>query len=81
MNQNVFSKVVVAGHTDSTGPEEFNEELGMKRANTVKEVLTSKGVASSKIETVTFGETKPIAPNSTRDGRQKNRRVDFELKK
>jgi len=81
LNQNVFSKVVVAGHTDSTGPEEFNEELGMKRANTVKEVLTSKGVASSKIETVTFGETKPIAPNSTRDGRQKNRRVDFELKK
>lgn len=81
LNQNVFSKVVVAGHTDSTGSEEFNEELGLKRANTVKDVLTSKGVASSKIETLTYGETKPVAPNTSREGRQKNRRVEFELKK
>lgn len=81
LNQNVFSKVVVAGHTDSTGPEDFNEELGLKRANTVKDVLTSKGVSSSKIETLTYGETKPTATNATREGRQQNRRVEFELKK
>lgn len=81
LNQNVFSKVVVSGHTDITGSKEFNEELGLKRANTVKDVLTSKGVASSKIETLSYGETKPIAPNTTREGRQKNRRVEFELKK
>jgi len=53
----------------------------LKRANTVKDVLTSKGVSSSKIETVTYGETKPTATNATREGRQQNRRVEFELKK
>lgn len=81
LHQNVFSKVVVAGHTDSTGPEEYNDKLGLQRANAVKDALTSKGVAASKIETVSYGETKPIAPNNTLEGRKKNRRAEFELKR
>lgn len=81
LHQNVFSKVVVAGHTDSTGPEEYNQQLGLDRANAVKNALTSKGVSASKIETVSFGETQPIAPNNTLDGRKKNRRAEFELKR
>jgi len=79
LKNNVFNKLVLAGHADSIGPDDYNQTLGLQRANAVKEVLTSKGIPAAKIETVSFGETKPVAPNTTPEGRQKNRRVELNV--
>lgn len=64
------------GHTDSIGTEAYNQKLSVRRAETVKAYLVRKGVAADRIVTVGFGETKPIADNKTREGRELNRRVE-----
>jgi outer membrane protein OmpA-like peptidoglycan-associated protein len=71
--------VQVAGHTDSTGGERYNMLLSQQRAGAVADVLTSFGVQSVRIDTVGFGETQPIATNSTETGRARNRRVELTL--
>jgi outer membrane protein OmpA-like peptidoglycan-associated protein len=81
LKQKVFSKVVVSGHADTTGPAEFNMKIGMDRANAVKEALTAKGISASKIEAVSYGEEKPRHSNNTLEGRQRNRRVEIEVKR
>lgn len=64
------------GHADSTGPEAFNEKLGLARAETVKRYLAEQhNVPIEKISVATFGENQPAASNATRDGRAQNRRV------
>ncbi len=70
------TRIVVEGHTDSTGSEAYNQELSKRRAQAVKNVIVSKGVASSRIEAIGFGESKPYASNNTAGGRQLNRRVN-----
>lgn len=72
--------ILVKGHTDSTGSEKYNQELSERRAKTVKNYLIDKGVSGPKITSIGFGETMPIAPNDTPEGRQKNRRVEIEIK-
>jgi len=68
--------IEVEGHTDSTGPEEYNEQLGMQRAVTVRDYLyQSQGIPLHAISVFSFGETQPIADNGTQDGRARNRRV------
>ncbi len=69
----------VEGHTDSTGSEQYNLELSARRAVAVKDLITQRGVSPSRIETVTFGETRPIATNETEAGRQMNRRVEIKI--
>ncbi len=69
----------VEGHTDSTGSEQYNLELSARRAVAVKDLIIQKGVVSSRVETVTFGETRPIATNETEAGRQMNRRVEIKI--
>ncbi len=69
----------VAGHTDNTGSEAYNQTLSEKRASTVAQYLTSKGIRSDRIITVGAGETHPIASNYTPEGRQANRRVELSL--
>lgn len=69
----------VAGHTDNTGSAAYNQTLSEKRASTVAQYLTSKGVRSDRIITVGAGETRPIASNDTPEGRQANRRVELSL--
>lgn len=69
--------VTVTGHTDSTGPEEYNQGLSERRAQAVADHLASeKGVSRNLMTVVGKGETDPIASNSTREGRQQNRRVE-----
>jgi outer membrane protein OmpA-like peptidoglycan-associated protein len=66
----------IEGHTDSSGPEEINERIGMERADAVKRYLyETHQVPLHKINIISFGENKPAAPNNTRDGRAQNRRV------
>lgn len=69
----------VEGHTDSTGSEQYNLELSARRAVAVKNLIVQQGVSPSRIETVTFGESRPIATNETETGRQMNRRVEIKI--
>ncbi|MET1056974.1 MAG: OmpA family protein [Pedobacter sp.] len=73
--------VSVRGHADSRGRYKYNWVLSDKRAISVKDYLVSKGVKENRIITTPYGSTVPIATNSTAAGRQKNRRVEIELKK
>jgi outer membrane protein OmpA-like peptidoglycan-associated protein len=69
----------VEGHTDSVGSEEYNMDLSFRRANSVRDLLVQRGVHIRRIETVGFGETKPVATNATEAGRQLNRRVEIKV--
>ena len=71
--------VEVAGHTDNTGGVEYNQQLSERRANSVAQYLESQGLASNRVVTVGAGETKPVADNSTVEGRTANRRVELTL--
>jgi OOP family OmpA-OmpF porin len=67
----------IDGHTDSVGPENYNQGLGQRRAETVKGYLVSKGIRFSRLTARSFGESRPVASNDTEDGRQTNRRVEL----
>ena len=73
-------KLNIAGHTDNQGKPAANLTLSKNRANAVKEYLVKKGVAATRLKAEFFGDKKPIAPNKTPEGRQKNRRVEMRLK-
>ena len=69
---------LVAGHTDSTGPDAYNYELGQQRAGSVAQYLiTQKGIDPLQVTTVSYGKHTPIADNATRTGRSKNRRIEI----
>jgi OOP family OmpA-OmpF porin len=69
--------VSVEGNTDSIGSEAYNQGLSERRAQSVADYMASLGIESSRMRTVGFGETRPIAPNDTEDGRALNRRVEL----
>jgi outer membrane protein OmpA-like peptidoglycan-associated protein len=69
----------VAGHTDSTGSDSHNQQLSERRASTVAQYLTGRGVNTQRVLTVGAGETHPVASNDTPEGRQANRRVELSL--
>ncbi|MGV8878032.1 MAG: OmpA family protein [Sphingobacteriaceae bacterium] len=68
--------VQIQGHTDATGTAAYNKWLSDKRAVSVKTFVTSAGVSADRIQTIGYGDTKPIAPNNTPESRAKNRRVE-----
>jgi outer membrane protein OmpA-like peptidoglycan-associated protein len=70
-------KLQISGHTDNVGDAQKNLVLSKQRAEAVKAYLVSKGVEASRLNTLFFGETQPIATNDTPEGRQKNRRVEM----
>jgi OOP family OmpA-OmpF porin len=71
--------VIAIGHTDSIGSDAYNQKLSVRRAESVKAYLVSKGVEPNRIYTEGKGEKQPVASNKTADGRQKNRRVEIEV--
>ena len=71
--------VEVAGHTDSTGSEAYNQSLSERRAASVATYLQSQGVSSQRLITVGMGELRPVADNSSAAGRQANRRVEITM--
>ena len=72
--------IEIAGHTDSSGSDTYNQRLSQRRAQSVKDYLVSRGVPSEKIQTIGFGESKPIASNKTKTGRARNRRVEVRIR-
>jgi OOP family OmpA-OmpF porin len=71
----------VEGHTDSTGTAAFNRKLSQQRAESVLKYLAGKGVRAGRMQAKGFGPDKPIADNATDDGKEKNRRVEFNILK
>lgn len=67
--------IVIEGHADERGPERYNEGLGMKRAQAVFEMLSGRGVAEGRMETKTYGESRPAVPGSDEDAWASNRRA------
>lgn len=73
------TNIIIEGHTDATGPENYNYQLSERRAKAVEAYLASQGVPSSRFTVVGYGESQPVASNETEEGRQKNRRVDVAI--
>jgi outer membrane protein OmpA-like peptidoglycan-associated protein len=79
LQENPTMQIEVAGHTDSEGDDAANMKLSDDRARAVMTFLTQHGVAASRLRSQGYGESKPVAPNSTKEGRQQNRRVEFTI--
>jgi outer membrane protein OmpA-like peptidoglycan-associated protein len=77
LNENPDLKVEIRGHTDNTGNPQANLALSSDRAFTVMDYLISKGIPKSRLGFKGFGDSKPIAPNTTEEGKAKNRRTEF----
>lgn len=69
--------VEISGHTDSDGSDSYNQQLSQDRANSVKQWLVNNGISGDRIETVGYGEDRPIAPNDSPENKLKNRRIEF----
>jgi len=80
MKQYGQTSTVVGGHTDSVGTDAYNQRLSERRANAVRDVLVNQhGLDASRVDAVGYGESRPVADNSTEEGRAINRRVEAEV--
>lgn len=70
------ARIEISGHTDTTGKKAVNKKLSQQRADSVRDYLVSKGVEADRVTAVGYGDEKPVAPNDTAEGRQKNRRIE-----
>ncbi|MFP3493207.1 OmpA family protein [Pseudomonas sp. SIMBA_059] len=76
MKQYPNTTTVVEGHTDSVGPDAYNQKLSQRRADAVKQVLVKDGIAPNRVSSVGYGKSRPVADNATEAGRAINRRVE-----
>lgn len=77
LKENPETNVLIIGHTDNTGSDEYNNRLSARRAESVKDFATAQGILSHRLNVQGKGEMEPIADNSTEEGRSKNRRVEI----
>jgi len=77
LNENQGTKVMIEGHTDSRGPDQYNQELSQRRAQAVADALAFRGIDRGRIEAVGKGESLPVASNDSAAGQQQNRRVEL----
>jgi outer membrane protein OmpA-like peptidoglycan-associated protein len=80
LKANAGVRITIAGHTDSSGDEKANKLLSEKRADAVKQFLLGRGVDVTRLESIGYGATKPVADNTTDEGRAKNRRTEFVIR-
>jgi OOP family OmpA-OmpF porin len=76
-----IERVQIEGHTDSTGSAKINKKLSKERAESVRTYLVKKGIEEKRLVAVGFGPDKPIAENTTPEGQEANRRVEFNIVK
>ncbi len=74
------TNIEIAGHTDNVGEEDTNQKLSQQRAESVKRYLEGKGIGSSRVSAVGYGESIPVADNNTEKGRKLNRRTEVHIK-
>ena len=79
LNNEPDVRIIIAGHTDSLGSDAYNKRLSQERAQSVVDFLISKGIDRSRLRAVGYGESKPVADNSTEEGRERNRRVELQV--
>jgi outer membrane protein OmpA-like peptidoglycan-associated protein len=79
LKENPNSKITILGHSCDLGSEELNKKISLERANKVASLILAKGVSKSRVIAIGKGESEPIAPNNTEEGKDKNRRVEFKL--
>ena len=79
LNENPDTKVEIQGHTDNIGSEQYNMKLSEERAQTVRDYLVAKGIDPSRLTVKGYGESMPVADNSTPEGRSLNRRIEFKV--
>lgn len=77
LNKYPETDLVIQGHTDSKGSDAYNQTLSENRAGSVADYLKTQGVGNSRIKSIGYGETNPVASNETEEGRAENRRVTF----
>jgi len=77
LTKNKDMKIEIGGHTDDVGNNDYNQKLSNDRANSVQKYLMDHGVHPSRLSHKGYGETKPVADNSTEAGRARNRRTEF----
>lgn len=80
LNKNKNIQIEIRGYADATGTNEYNQKLSERRAVAVRDYLVSKGIASSRLTPVGYGERNPIESNDTEEGRAANRRMTFKIK-
>lgn len=73
------TKILVVGHTDSKGAADYNQQLSERRAESASDYLSRQGLDSGRLTTTGKGESEPVAPNETEEGRQQNRRVEVAI--
>jgi OOP family OmpA-OmpF porin len=81
MTEKPNMQIEISGHTDTSGPEQYNLGLSERRAKAVVKYFSDKGIPKERMTALFFGETKPTESNDTKEGRQKNRRVEFKILK
>ncbi|MBD2859577.1 OmpA family protein [Spongiibacter sp. KMU-158] len=79
INTSEAKKIEIAGHTDSRASDEYNQVLSDKRAKAVYDYLTAKGVEPDRISAQGYGESQPVAENTTDEGMARNRRVELRV--
>jgi len=79
LKENPKIKVEISGHTDNVGNENYNQQLSLKRAQSVVNYFASKGIDVARLAQKGFGSKKPIKPNDSEDNRQVNRRIEFKV--
>jgi outer membrane protein OmpA-like peptidoglycan-associated protein len=79
LNKYPDTDILIEGHTDATGSDEYNLELSRDRASSVSNYVAGLGVIATRFTTMGYGESQPIASNDTSDGRQQNRRVELAI--
>jgi len=80
LNNYPQSSIIIKGHTDAEGADDYNQRLSEERADRVRNFLIAEGVAPQRITAIGFGESMPVATNSTQAGKQQNRRVEVEIR-
>ena len=81
MKENPTIEIELSAHTDSRASDEHNLVLSDNRAKSVREYIISKGIDASRMTSIGYGETRPVAPNDTEENMQLNRRVEFKIVK